>query len=321
MAWWTRLSSLSLLLIFLTCNVSTAADQESPLEIGTILGGDSDDELLLFRPSALVFTPVQEIYILNSGDCTVLHLSSDWEHLNTFGAAGEGPGEFNNPTGMVYFGSWIWVFEAGRLTRFNLDGTYFDTIVTGNQLKDPVVIQNRLYACLGSAASSTVEIDVHGSIVDKFGMDCPDNFFESFKTCGNFQILPHADGRCLLLSSFDGVGRLVTESGQVSKVYELLKEEGEFSYHEDREEGVVSMSLTLRTGRGCRDGSGRYWLPVYEDEQAFVSIYDKNLKPICEMCRFPGDAMPFRIFPSPSGEIILVDEMGSTIYICRVVMG
>ena len=47
----------------------------APLEVVGVLG-DAGDELLLHRPSHVVFAEDGSAYILNRGDCTILHMSS-----------------------------------------------------------------------------------------------------------------------------------------------------------------------------------------------------------------------------------------------------
>lgn len=79
------------------------AAESSPLEIITTVGGVHDDQMLRYRPSAIVFAPQQDLYIGNGRDRTVLPLSPDWEHLNTCGAAGEATAYriFESPRGEI----------------------------------------------------------------------------------------------------------------------------------------------------------------------------------------------------------------------------
>ncbi len=64
-------------------------------------GGD-DDGLLLGRVGVVMSMPGGEVYALDSQLAQVLVLDRQGRHVRTLGREGEGPGEFRQPTGLVW---------------------------------------------------------------------------------------------------------------------------------------------------------------------------------------------------------------------------
>jgi len=297
------------------------ADEFCPLEIVRTIGGD-DGEVFLHNPLSVTFAADGTIYLLNGGDCQVMQLDDQWTELNTFGACGEGPGEFSNPVGMVLYEDEVWVFELARITVYDLSGEYLRTMTPGLQYGAPVVIDGQLIARMGAGDRAAATLDRDGLATGYLGPECPTDFFEGFKKCRNMQILPHEDGACLMVNLVDGQALLVGENGDPVWDRYLTRKEDD-SVMETSDDGEsMSMSLSLAMAMGCRDNQGRYWmvtLPEDDDAQSRVSVLDGELKPVMDSFLLPEGIYSWQLACSPTGQMILVSTNESTLYVCDVV--
>jgi hypothetical protein len=289
------------------------------LEILRTLGGD-DDEILLHRPDALAWGPDGSAYVLNAGEGNVLRFDPRWRLLGTFGALGEGPGEFANPTGLLVLRDQVLVYEMSRITVYDLDGQYLETRRTQNQLYEPVLVDGHILARMGAGETVAAEIDPQGEVIERLGFDCPRNdFIAHFQHCGNVQILPHPEYRCLALNSFSGRATLVGGPGQDDRTVDLAPASGRVT-DETREEDSLSVTLTLCMGRAGLDDRGRYWVAYFppEEEALQLRVYDSALR-FLGAVPLPDDVAPFRIYQAPTGELILLDGQSSALHVCRIV--
>jgi hypothetical protein len=299
---------------------AAVASEPSPLQVVHVLGGEDDEDLLFHRPAYVDFADDGTTYVLNRGSSTILRLGAGWSVLGSFGAPGEGPGEFSEPTGMFVYGDRVWVVETTRLTLYALDGTYLETRAGSVQIQEPIVVEGQILARIGAGDQAAAIIDTSGNLVREIGPPCPEDFFASFRECGNLSLAPHHDGLCLMVNAFDGLAYIVGQDGEVASTVDLVRGEGESQTTSEEEDGetTVTMSMTLQAGIGCFY-LDQYWLPIYPEDSdgAVLGIYDRDLQPVDTQASFPDDATPWRLIPTPRDELLLVSEMGSTIWVCK----
>jgi len=286
------------------------------------LGGE-DDDLFLHNPTAVCFAADGTAYVLNAGECQVLHLDADWRLLDSFGRCGQGPGEFENPVGMVLYRDQLWVFEMARISVFDLAGNALRTLQPGTQYALPAVVDGRLMAVMGTGRRAAAWLDDDGRVAQSLGPECPEDFFEAFKACRNMVILPHADGACLLMNAVDGNAYLVDADGEPVWTRQVIEHDDDARYSEQEEDGekTMSMSLSLGMGRGCRDGRGRYWTVVYgedEDAPALLQIHDKDMRPLETQIALPDGVLAWELLFSPRGRLVMIVPQESVIHVCDV---
>lgn len=289
-----------------------------PLTIVQTIGGDEGD-VFLHNPAWPVYADDGTLYLLNAGDCQVLHLSPGWEQLNAFGKCGEGPGEFADPTGLALYKDQVWVFETARITVYELDGTYVRTILPGNQYAGAVVLDGRLMVRLGAGERVAAILDDDGKIVEAFGLECPENFFEGFKKCRNMQILAHDDGRCLFLNLVDGQAYLIGDDGHAVWDLNLVEKEDDSTMTKSDDGESINLTLTLAMGMGLRDSRGYYWInkiPEDQDQRSGLEILSSDLKTTLASFDLPDGVHAWQLAETPTGQILLVSTSESTIYVC-----
>ena len=284
--------------------------------------GVDDGGLFLHNPASVTFAPDGSIYLLNAGECQVLHLDADWTLLDTFGRCGKGPGEFENPVGMVLYDGQLWVFEMARIVIYGLDGDLVRTLLPGTQYAAPAVLDGRLLAVMGTGDRALAYLDGDGLPTSWLGPSCPEDFFEAFKTCRNQRLLPHDEGFGLLLDPIGCTASLVGESGDVVWRRHLLDHEDDARYAESDDGGEVTMSLSFGMGLGCRDPKGRYWvslLPEEEEGPSSLRVLDGQMKPLGDDIVLPEDVFGWELSFSPAGQLVLVSPMESVITLCDVI--
>ena len=163
---------------------------ESAAEIVAIGLHDGPVELL-FGQVASVGLQDDRIYILDAQAEEIRTFSFNGEYLVTFGAAGQGPGEFNMPTSLELEPSAdrIWVADANRrLTRYDYAGDaprFLDTLNVGVDVEDlcfsehgPVIHVARVGGLPESGADMLVHTlgegdEIESSFSGKYGSASP----------------------------------------------------------------------------------------------------------------------------------------------------
>jgi len=306
-------------LFLAVCAVASVSYAFEVIPIRTL--GSENDDLFLHNPASVTFAPDGTIYLLNAGDCQVLHLDADWNLLHGFGRCGKGPGEFENPVGMVLHGGRLWVFEMARIVIYSLDGELVRTLLPGVQYAKPFVLDGRLLAVMGMGDRSLAYLDDDGLPISWLGPSCPEDFFEAFKECRNQILLPHDDGTGLLLNPISCRAMLIGEDGDIVWQRHLLKHEDDTRFTESEDGEQVSMSLSFGMGLGCRDPQGRYWvslLPEEEGDPSRLRVLDGNLEPLGADVVVPEDVFGWELLFSPTGQLVLVSPMESVITLCEV---
>ena len=233
--------------ILLLATLASAAE----LELLQSVGSD-DADILLHRPDHVAFAPDGGAYVVNAGDCTILRFDAEWNLVQTFSRQGQGPGEFENATGLLLRDDALWLFEMGRATLFSLDGEYLETRRSISQMQ-AILPDGEGFLCrLGGSDHAAGRLDGDLELVGKFGPECAtDDFFASYKTCGFMSMISHPDWLCLLLNPLDGRLYVVDEGGEVAREIALSEEAG--GSQADGDEESVTMSFTLVQGLPCVD--------------------------------------------------------------------
>lgn len=297
-----------------------AAPASAAVTVLRTLGAD-DDGLFLHGPRAVTFAADGTVFLLNGGESQVLHLDRDWNLLEAFGSPGQGPGEIENPVGMILLKDEIRVFEMARITVFGRDGAYRRTLVPGVQYARPAVLDGRIAAVLGAGERPAAFLDDAGRVVSSFGPACPVDFFAAFKACRLVQILPHDAGLCLLLNPLEGTATLVDRDGEAAWTRTLVKAEDTSRYSESADGSEVSMSVTFAMGLGARDAAGDYWFvlpPVVEEGTTYLRRTDADLARIGPDLPLPDGVSGAEVAFAPDGALVLVSPGESLIHLCRV---
>ena len=306
-------------LLLLLVPVALAA---APLTLVRTLGAD-DEDLLLHDPMSLAYAADGAAYVLNAGECQVLRFGPDWSGPTAFGRCGNGPGEFENPVGMLLEGDEVWVFEMARIVVFGLDGTWRRVLKHENTYASPRRLDGRMVVLLGTGDAPAAYLDTEGRAIDPFGPDCPDDFFEAFKTCRNLAVLPHDEGRCLMVNLVDGLATLVGPDGRTVWERNLIDHEDDsrMETEDDGESKTMTLSLSLGIGRGCRDAQGRYWFPdasTDENEHQLMHVFGPDLKPLVPAFPLPEGVQGWEMVPTPDGRMVLLSPGDSAIHVFEV---
>jgi hypothetical protein len=89
-----------------------------------------DPEYAFPDVSALIVAEDGAIYTLHRQSVEIRRWTADGLAAGSVGGAGQGPGEFNRPSGMGWQGDSIWVFDSSnyRITFFDGEGTFLGSL-------------------------------------------------------------------------------------------------------------------------------------------------------------------------------------------------
>lgn len=309
------------LFIILAMSFVTAASSPAvEIEVVRTLGADGDD-IFLHNPMSVQIAEDGTWFMINAGECQVLHLDSNWELINSFGRCGEGPGEFENPRGMVLYKGEVWVFGMARITVYGQDGEFRRSLVPGLQYQAVTLLDGRLAAVMGAGNLSSAFLTDEGTVEEAFGTSCSDDFFESFKACRNQQILPCDEGRCLLLNPISGKVWLIDDQGEVAweKNLVTLEENAHMSESDDGE--TVTLSVSFLTGNASLSPKGNYWFTIPSEEEdgpTSLRVTDGQLNRLREDIVLPDEINGYEVFFTPDGLVGLVSTGESVVHLCRI---
>lgn len=105
-------------------NLWTLSERE--LRIGSV---DDPDYVIGFIRD-MASGPDGLLYTLEWGEGSIRRWTPDGEPAGTIGRRGEGPGEFEQPSGLGFFGDslWVWDMDARRVSYFDLDGEFLGSV-------------------------------------------------------------------------------------------------------------------------------------------------------------------------------------------------
>jgi hypothetical protein len=95
-----------------------------------VIGGDPDDpNQTFYRVEDLAVDATGNVYVLERGNKSVRVFDQRGRYLRTFGSEGQGPGELQDPHGIIVAGDAVVVPDMGngRVNRWSLDGEYIGT--------------------------------------------------------------------------------------------------------------------------------------------------------------------------------------------------
>ena len=105
-------------------NVWTLSERE--LRIGSV----DDPEYIIGFIGDIALGPDGLLYTLEWGEGSVRRWTPDGQPAGNIGRLGEGPGEFEQPTDLGFFGDslWVWDMDAYRVSYFDLDGAFLGSV-------------------------------------------------------------------------------------------------------------------------------------------------------------------------------------------------
>lgn len=94
------------------------------------IGSVDDPEYAFQSVVALAMSPTGVLHSLHRGEATIRRWDAAGKPAGVLGGEGEGPGEFDTPGGLGFFGDSLWVMDrrAYRVSYFDLDGTFLGTV-------------------------------------------------------------------------------------------------------------------------------------------------------------------------------------------------
>ena len=93
--------------------------------------GSVDDPDYIFNPiTHMALGPDGLLYTTHAGEGTVRRWTVDGAAAGSLGGRGEGPGEFQYPFGLGFFGDslWVWDMVAIRVSYFDLEGLFLGSV-------------------------------------------------------------------------------------------------------------------------------------------------------------------------------------------------
>ena len=93
--------------------------------------GSVDDPDYVFNPiTHMALGPDGLLYTTHAGEGTVRRWTADGTSAGSLGGRGEGPGEFQYPFGLGFFGDslWVWDLVAIRVSHFDLEGRFLGSV-------------------------------------------------------------------------------------------------------------------------------------------------------------------------------------------------
>lgn len=125
-----------LIALLASCGGLDTEDGRNALPVWTVEGpslriGSVDDPNAAFqRVIGLAMSPDGILYSLHWGEASVRRWDAQGRPAGTIGRSGEGPGEFDTPDQLGFFGDSLWVMDrrAYRVSFFDLEGTFLGSV-------------------------------------------------------------------------------------------------------------------------------------------------------------------------------------------------
>ena len=94
------------------------------------IGSVDDPEYAFQTVTALAMSPDGVLHSLHRGEATIRRWNREGEPLAVLGGKGEGPGEFDTPGSLGFFGDTLWVMDrrAYRVSYFDENGTFLEAV-------------------------------------------------------------------------------------------------------------------------------------------------------------------------------------------------
>jgi len=117
--------------------------------------------MLLECESVIDFDENNNLYILDTDQCSITVFNNKGERIRNFGKPGKGPEDFNRPYYMILKGEKIYIFESGHTYKIiDLEGTYLTskTMPVSNYLKIKL-IEDNFYVFEGKTDRTFSDLD------------------------------------------------------------------------------------------------------------------------------------------------------------------
>ena len=94
------------------------------------IGSVDDPDYVIGFIGGMALGPDGLVYTLELAEGSIRRWTPEGAPAGTIGRRGEGPGEFEQPTGMGFFGDslWVWDGQAYRVSYFDLDGEFLGSV-------------------------------------------------------------------------------------------------------------------------------------------------------------------------------------------------
>ena len=94
------------------------------------IGSVDDPDFAFQSVAALAMSPNGILHSLHRGEATIRRWDAEGNPAGILGGKGEGPGEFDTPGGLGFFGDTLWVMDrhAYRVSYFDLDGSFLGSV-------------------------------------------------------------------------------------------------------------------------------------------------------------------------------------------------
>jgi len=96
----------------------------------TRIGSTDDPDYIFGRIMSLALGPDGLLYTMHWQEGSIRRWTQDGAPAGSVGRKGEGPGEFEQPTRMGFFGDslWVWDTDAYRVSYFDLEGKFLGSV-------------------------------------------------------------------------------------------------------------------------------------------------------------------------------------------------
>jgi len=292
----------------LSCQVTLGVREGE--DIATV----SDDEIMLYRPSHLAWSQDGTAYVLNAGDCTVMAFDSEWRLLRVFGRKGEGPGECEEPRGLLVGSGEVCVVGRARLERFDLAGEYIGTVRLEQAFRDPVRLPGEILAINESSPRLVSRVDMMGRCSKSFGPQCErSDHRNNYLKCGFWAILGADSARCVLLDRLTGTGYVVAEGGDTEREFTLGLGQPDVSF-----EGYATYAQPL-VASACETEHGYLVVPVPSSSEDPIHLrYYKRDFTSFHRVQIPEGVIPTALRMSPLGKLCILDGLSSMLHVCEL---
>lgn len=167
------LSALAALLIATACQPDTSPPPDpfppDPWTLSdpeTRIGSVHDPDHIFNPVTHMALGPDGLLYTTHAGEGTVRRWTADGVPAGSLGRRGEGPGEFQYPFGLGFFGDslWVWDVVAVRVSYFDLEGGFLGSVqvrgnaggATGSPVRPVVPLRDGTFMGMTLPASTSI---------------------------------------------------------------------------------------------------------------------------------------------------------------------
>ncbi|MFC1559347.1 hypothetical protein ACFL39_02030, partial [Gemmatimonadota bacterium] len=150
--------------LILTIPLNVRAQDHPTIDVGEAIGiiGQPGSEVYLGYADQFSSTEGDTIYIVDMKNNEVLACSPEGELLFMIGGHGQGPGEFEQPRGIIWSNGYLYVSDErmNRVSVFKSDGTFLRAIRVQGRPRGLEVIDSQLFVGVTSGTTIVFAIDL-----------------------------------------------------------------------------------------------------------------------------------------------------------------